>query len=144
LAQQTGDRRYESDALAVLGSVHHHRGRGGEAADACRRALALARDIHGPQAEAHALTGLAAACLYNGEVDRAGELAGEALVIARRGGYRLDQARAHLVAGAALRRLHRYAGADTHRDRARELFAAVGAPLAEHARAVFGQLTEPV
>ena len=80
-AAERGPSRVLADGLALRASVLSAMGRWAEAADDARRALAVARELRYPAAEAVALANLSAAALGTGDQDRAVRLARQAAQI---------------------------------------------------------------
>jgi hypothetical protein len=101
----------------------------GHRAHGCASSCASYRILEG-----QAMTEVAAVRLAEGQRGQATGDAREALRIHRETGHRLGEARAHLVLGQAL------SGIDTagvsHRERARDLFAQIGAAEADHVAAL--------
>jgi len=98
VARRTGDRTVEADSLNGLGACGALRGQWHEALALYRQAVALAADI-GRYPEAIARTGLADVLLGLGRCAAAAESVGQALELARAGGFPLLEGRA-LVTGA--------------------------------------------
>jgi predicted ATPase/DNA-binding CsgD family transcriptional regulator len=80
-AAERGPSRLLADGLALRASVLSGMGRWAEAADDARRALAVARELRYPAAEAVALANLSDAALGTGDQDRAVRLARQATQI---------------------------------------------------------------
>ena len=80
-AAERGPSRVLADGLALRASALSEMGRYAEAADEARRALAVARELRYPAAEAVALANLSDAALGTGDQDRAVRLARQAAQI---------------------------------------------------------------
>jgi tetratricopeptide (TPR) repeat protein len=90
LAEDTGERRLEAEALNTLASIHQRLARHQQAIHGHEQALRLARDIEARYPEAQALVGLAVAHRHAGQPDRASSYAGIAISLTRRAGRVLE------------------------------------------------------
>jgi DNA-binding SARP family transcriptional activator/tetratricopeptide (TPR) repeat protein len=132
LARDTGGVRYEADARNALGRCELALRRPDRAIAQHERALALVADSANRYAEIEALTGLAAA---HEEADRAVDLAGRAVTLARQAGYGLAEGYALRALGDAHHRAGDVPGARAAWQRAREVLSACGSAAAQTVRA---------
>ena len=137
LAREATDSYVEAEVSIMLAGGLLSAGQLDRAAAYAEEALATTRKRGYRMLDANALTTLAAIQLRRGEPWSAAERADQALAGHTATGHRLGQARTHLVLWRALSALGR--DADEHREQAETLFAAIGAPMADHVRLLLGR-----
>jgi tetratricopeptide (TPR) repeat protein len=88
LAREAGDRKWEGNALNLLGVLAHRRGEFGVAAERWREALKVRREIGDRRGEASSLQGLASIMPMVGEGEKTFDMMNDALGISREIGDR--------------------------------------------------------
>jgi tetratricopeptide (TPR) repeat protein/DNA-binding XRE family transcriptional regulator len=135
LTRQTGDKREQARALTRFGEICHRQDQHGQAASQYQEALALYREIGDPAGQADALNGAGQTALATGNPSQAHAYHTEALTLARQTGDRAQQARAHQGLAGACRATGQHALARQHTQRAQDIYASLGVPVAGPLRA---------
>jgi len=131
LARKAGDRKWEANALHVLGAVEHHRGDFSGAAKCWREALAIRREIGDRRGEAASLQALGAVMPLIGEMDAALETKQASLRIFREiGDRRGESALLNNVANSLVDAQRLEEALETY-ERARAISRELGSPLSE-------------
>ncbi len=112
LAAQLGDVSDQENLLTDIGYIHMDGRRYDLAAAAFHQAMGLASGIDAREDVYNALRALARLYLQTGDLDRAGEYAGQALASARRDGNPLDELYPKLVAGQIAARRREFSAAE--------------------------------
>jgi len=131
LARAAGDRKWESNALHLLGALHHRRGRFAEAAARWREALAVRREIGDRRGEASSLQALAAVMPLVGEGASALETKQASLAIWREIGDRRGEAAVLCNLAISLADAGRYEESLRHLEQAIEIDRELGAATSE-------------
>jgi tetratricopeptide (TPR) repeat protein/transcriptional regulator with XRE-family HTH domain len=126
VAQHTGNRAAEANALNYLGTVHWRQSRYQEAADHLQQALALYRQAGERAAQARPLDNLGAICFFQGRYREAIGLRRQALAIYRETGDPVGESIALNNLGVSEERQGRYDLAARHYGQALAIAADVG------------------
>jgi tetratricopeptide (TPR) repeat protein len=121
-----GEELIVTEATFGLATAHLRAGNRDWALAHARAAVAAAAAGGYRVVEGQALTALAAVYLDGGRLELAQECASRAVGVNRETGHALGQARAHLIAERAMRRVGRAVDARRHRRSATSLFAQIG------------------